>query len=93
MKAGHHYVEIPLTDVVFFIRPDHLIPMSKGGQCVEDVDFEHVETVAFVKTEAVYEYYHDEGYGKDYEDPAHMTEIRACRPENKSEIIRIAVIE
>ena len=79
LEAGHHYVEIPLTDVVFFIRPDHLVPMSKGGKCVEDVDFEHVETVDFIKTEAVYEYYHDGGYEKDYENPEHMTVIRMDR--------------
>ena len=76
LEAGHHYVEIPLTDVVFFLRPDHLIPMSRGGRCVEDVDFEHPETIAFVKTEAFYEYYHDGGYEKDYENPEHITWIR-----------------
>lgn len=74
LEAGHHYVEAGLTDVVVFVRPNHLIPLSAGGQCVEDVDFENLQYLSFVEDkEAVYEYYHDNGYEKDYENPAHMT--------------------
>lgn len=76
LEAGDHYVEVALTDVVFFVRKDHVIPMSKGGQCVEDVDFDDLQYLAFVENEAVYEYYHDDGYEKDYENPAHISVIR-----------------
>ena len=76
LEAGDHYVDVALTDVVVFVRPDHLIPMSKGGQCVADVDFEDLQYLSFVENEAVYEYYHDDGYEKDYENPAHMRVIR-----------------
>lgn len=78
LPAGHHFVEIPLTDVVLFIRPNHLIPLSKGGQCVDEVDFEALTFLSYVTegNEAVYTYYHDDGYEKDYENPAHLTEIR-----------------
>lgn len=79
LSAGHHYVNIPLTDVVFFLRPNHLIPLSKGGQCVEDVDFENLSYLSYVTDEAVYTYYHDDGYEKDYENPAHLTEIRILK--------------
>ncbi len=78
LPAGHHFVEIPLTDVVLFIRPNHLIPLSKGGQCVDEVDFEALTFLSYVTegNEAVYTYYHDDGYEKDYENPTHLTEIR-----------------
>lgn len=77
LEAGHHYVEAGLTDVVVFVRPNHLIPMSTGGQCVADVDFENLQYLSFVEEgEAVYEYYHDNGYEKDYENPEHITIIR-----------------
>ena len=77
LEAGHHYVEVGLTDVVVFVRPNHLIPMSTGGQCVADVDFENLQYLSFVEEgEAVYEYYHDNGYEKDYENPEHITIIR-----------------
>ena len=77
MEKGHYYVEIDLTDVVFFVRENHIIPMSKGGLRVEDVDFEHVELLSCVTAEeATYEYYHDDGLSKDYENPANRTVLR-----------------
>lgn len=77
LDAGHHYVNISLTDVVVFVRPNHLIPMSSGGQCVEDVDFENLQYISYIDNgEAVYEYYHDNGYEKDYENPEHIRVIR-----------------
>lgn len=77
LDAGHHYVNISLTDVVVFVRPNHLIPMSSGGQCVEDVDFENLQYISYIENgEAVYEYYHDNGYEKDYENPEHIRVIR-----------------
>ena len=76
LEAGHHYVNISLTDVVVFVRPNHLIPMSSGGQCVEDVDFENLQYISYIENgEAVYEYYHDNGYEKDYENPEHIRVI------------------
>ena len=77
LEAGHHYVNISLTDVVVFVRPNHLIPMSSGGLCVEDVDFENLQYISYIENgEAVYEYYHDNGYEKDYENPEHIRVIR-----------------
>ena len=78
LPAGHHFVDLPLTDVVIFIRPNHLLPLSKGGQYVDEVDFEDLTCLSYVieGNEAVYTYYHDDGYEKDYGNPAHLTEIR-----------------
>lgn len=76
LEKGDHYVEVALTDVIFFIRPDHLIPMATGGQCVDEVDFDHPECIGFVENVAEYEYYNDNGYEKDYENPAHITVLR-----------------
>jgi alpha-glucosidase len=61
LPKGHHYVDAALDEVLLFIRPDKLIPVSDGGQWVGQVDFEQVKTIAFVKTKASYEYYHDDG--------------------------------
>ena len=78
LKAGHHYVEVGLTDVVIFVRPNHLIPLSTGGQCVAEVDFEDLHYLTFADGgEATYEYYHDNGIEKDYDNPAHITILRA----------------
>ena len=80
LEAGHHYVEVGLTDVVVFVRPNHLIPLSAGGQCVAEVDFENLQYLAYADGgEAAYEYYHDNGREKDYDNPDHITILRAAK--------------
>lgn len=72
MEKGHHYVEVALDEVLFFIRPDKILPLSKGGQCVEEVDFEQLELLSFVETEASYELYTDDGFTKEYQQKEHF---------------------
>jgi alpha-glucosidase len=76
LPAGHHYIPVALDEVVFFIRPDHVIPLSTGGISVEDVDYENLNLLGYVESQAEYELYDDDGYSKNYEDPEHMTKIR-----------------
>lgn len=75
LPQGHHYVPAALDEVLLFIRPDKLIPVSTGGECVPQVDFENVGTIAFVKTEAVYDYYHDDGISRDVKLEGHIRKI------------------
>lgn len=75
LSAGDHYIDVPLTDVVFFLRPNCLIPLSNGGQYTEKVDFENIIRLSYVKDakeKIAYEYYHDDGFTKDYDNPAHL---------------------
>lgn len=43
---------------------------------VDEVDFDHSECIGFVENVAEYEYYNDNGYEKDYENPAHIIVLR-----------------
>lgn len=76
LPKGHHYVEIAMDEVVVFIRPDKLLVLSEGGEAVPEVDFEKIKTISFVKSEAIYEYYHDDGYCRDCDKPEHFTILR-----------------
>ena len=76
LAAGDHYIEIPLTDVVFFLRSGHLLPLSSGGQCAADVDFENLTVLSFGDA-ASYTYYHDDGISRNYEDPSNWRDITA----------------
>lgn len=73
--AGHHYIEAGLNETLLFIRPDKMLIMSDGGEYTEDVHTDHMTVFAFVKERAVYEWYDDDGIGKAYDDPDHMTRI------------------
>lgn len=76
MEKGHYYIEINLTDIVFFVRKNHLIPMSAGGLSVDEVDFDNVQLLSYVTEQAEYEYYHDDGMSKDYDNPANRKILR-----------------
>ena len=77
LEQGDHYIEIPLEEVVLFIRPGHILPLAeKGGQSVEEVDFENLLLLDFTIEESTYEYYTDDGYGKDFENPANRKVFR-----------------
>ena len=67
LPKGHHYVSCQLDEALLFIRPDKLIPVSRGGENEQEVDFENVDTIGFVKTEASYRYYCDDGVSTDYD--------------------------
>lgn len=70
LEKGDHYIDIPLDEVVIFIRPDHILPIAeKGGQNVAEVDFENLTLLHFAQKECEYVYYNDDGYSKDYENP------------------------
>lgn len=66
-KQGHHYVEIKLNEIVFYILPDHIVPMTAGGQSAEEINFNDLRLFAFVKDGAEYRMYMDDGVTRDYE--------------------------
>ena len=68
LEKGDHYVEVALSDVVFFLREGRAIPLSAGGQCVDEIDFTKLTMLSFGE-DAVYEYYHDDGLSRNYDDP------------------------
>ena len=54
---------------------NRILPLSKGGMSVPEVDFENLEKVFFGNNVKPYEYYSDNGETKDYE--GHIREIKA----------------
>ncbi len=63
MEKGHHFVEIPENEVVFYIRKDKAIPLCKPAQCVEELDLNTLELVGNGKEYLIYT---DDGFSKDY---------------------------
>ncbi|MBQ6697404.1 MAG: alpha-glucosidase [Lachnospiraceae bacterium] len=79
MIKGHHYIEVALDEVILFLKPEHILVLSEGGESVEDIDFERVKTIDFVKQEAVYEYYHDDGISYVCGETGHITIIKKSK--------------
>lgn len=76
LEKGHYYIDVALDEVVFFIRPEKIVPYTMGGQFLEEAEKQELKTLHFVTGKAEYELYEDDGYEKDYENPKHYKTIK-----------------
>ncbi len=83
MEKGHHYIEVELEEMVCFIKPNHFVPLCSGGEFIEALDESQLELCGFIKDKALYELYQDDGFSKDYHNPANFSMIEVSR-ENSS---------
>ena len=79
LPAGHHYVRAALNEVLIFVRADHLVPMAAPAEYVDGVDMTKLTLLHFLKKEAVYEMYDDDGESRGETLEGHLTEIRLTR--------------
>lgn len=61
MPKGHHYVNVPLNELVLFVRNGHLLPLADAADCVEHMSTEHLHVVGFGDGEMSYELFDDDG--------------------------------
>lgn len=92
MENGHHYIDIALDEVVLFVRPNHIIPCSLSGQCIDDMNQNELTLLENVIDKATYELYHDDGFSKDFENPEHYSRIEitsdgSCKVEGNLELV------
>ncbi len=73
--AGHHYIEAGLGETLLFVRRNKMLILSKGGEYTEEVKTDSMKVLAFVEDKAVYEWYDDDGMGKDYSNPENIRKI------------------
>ena len=75
MGAGHHYVPVAENELIFFVRRGHLLPLAQTARNVEKLDASRLQLIAYPAGTCRYTLYDDDGYGKDYENPAHLSTI------------------
>lgn len=75
MEKGHHYVDIALDEIVFFVRKNKCLPLTKRAERINEVDFDNLTMLGFADGKAEYQYYMDDGYSRDYENPANIRNL------------------
>ena len=75
LQLGHHYVKAELEEMVFFLRKGRALVLAEAANRVADVDFGHLQALTFGDGAVEYEYYHDDGYTKDYENPKNWSRL------------------
>ena len=74
LAAGHHYVKAELSELVFFIRKDKVIPVGAAAMNTEKLDAATLTILGYKGAE--YELYEDDGYRKEYSIEHHMRIIK-----------------
>lgn len=71
-EKGFSYVNMPMGTVNVFLREGYLLPVAKGGKCVEDINFEDLKLYSFGEKIKQYEYYSDDGETTDFDMESHI---------------------
>lgn len=65
MKQGDHYIKVAADEVVFFIRKNKMLPLSCGGESINEIDENRFELLAGASWDSAYELYRDDGYSSE----------------------------
>ena len=65
-------MDIALDEIVFFVRKNKCLPLTKRAECIDQVDFDNLVMLGFTEDTTEYQYYMDDGYSRDYENPANI---------------------
>ena len=88
LPKGHHYIQVNLNEMIFFIKENHIVPLTKPELTTKDMDFNHLEIIGYVKENTQYILYDDDGYTKniDNEDNFHIihTNQTICHCKSKN---------
>ena len=65
MEPGHYFTQIPLNEVILFVRKDKCIPLAEAVECVADINMEQLSFVGYENSS--YRLYNDDGYTRTYD--------------------------
>ena len=65
MPKGHHFVEVPLNEVILFIRQGKCIPLVDAAECVDEIDMNSLQLIGYANS--TYQLYDDDGYTRAYD--------------------------
>lgn len=84
LEKGHHYVDIALHEVVFFVKKNHMLPLAVLEEEVKstlDVKAGRYEWIGFAEEAAEYLLYEDDGLSKNYVPKEQWRKVRLRRDE------------
>ena len=73
MEKGHHFVEVPLNEVILFIRKGKCIPLADVAECVADINTGKLRCIGYPGSS--YRLYDDDGYTREYDLEKHCVTL------------------
>lgn len=84
LSGGHHYIDVALDEVVFFVKKNHMLPAAVLGDDVrttQDVSSDRLVWIGFADEEAEYTLYEDDGISKRYTPRKEWKTVRLKKEE------------
>lgn len=73
LSKGHHYVDVALNELVFFVRNNKAIPFNKTAENTSKIDLKSIKLVGYENSS--YTMYSDNGYSSNIKDSLTITTI------------------
>lgn len=73
LSKGHHYVDVALNELVFFVRNNKAIPFNKTAENTSKIDLKSIKLVGYENSS--YTMYSDNGYSPNIKDSFTITTI------------------
>lgn len=73
LSKGHHYVDVALNELVFFVRNNKAIPFNKTAENTSKIDLKSIKLVGYENSS--YTMYSDNGYSSNIKDSLTITTV------------------
>ncbi len=64
VEKGEYYIEVPLDEIVFFLREGKVMPLAKPAKNVASLDEEHLTWLKFISEPTTFKLCRDDGFSK-----------------------------
>lgn len=73
LAKGDHYIEVPVSDIVFFVKHSALIPLCRPALSTDRLDTKHL---TFLGNGIKYDLYEDDGFTTDIKTEGRIRRVR-----------------
>ncbi len=74
-QKGDHFIEVPLTQIIFYIKPEKIIPLCPKALHTKDIRMDTFEFLGIPSKDASYSLYKDDGYTTDIHLDGRITKL------------------
>ena len=88
LAGGHHYLDVALDEVVFFVKKNHMLPFAVLGddaKTTQDVFTDRLVWIGIADEKAEYVLYEDDGISKNYAPRSEWKTVCRKREELENE--------
>ena len=88
LAGGHHYLDVALDEVVFFVKKNLMLPfavLEDDAKTTQDVSTDHLVWIGIADEKAEYVLYEDDGISKNYAPRSEWKTVCRKREELENE--------